>query len=82
MIGKSIGALMAGSGRSGLLTTELREYPEESAAIDTIFAPFGTALGALIGGLIVGIFGYSLIFLTGGIFILFIGILSKRVAKT
>jgi len=81
MIGKSIGALMTGSGRSGILTTKLKEYPEESAALDTIFAPFGMAFGALIGGLIVGVFGYPLIFLLGGIFILLVGILSRKFAK-
>jgi len=77
MIGKSIGALMASSGRSGLLTTKLKEYPEESAAIDTIFAPFGMAFGALVGGLIIGDFGYPLIFISGGLFILIIEILGK-----
>jgi len=77
MIGKYIGGLMTGSGRSGLLTTKLREYPEESAAIDTIFSPLATALGALIGGFLISILGYSLIFIFGGIFIFLVGTLGK-----
>ncbi len=81
MLGKSIGTLMTGSGRSGILTTKLKEYPEESAAIDTMFAPFGTALGALIGGLIVGLLGYSLIFILGGSLVFTVLILGKKLAK-
>jgi len=77
MIGKYIGGLMTGSGRSGLLTTKLREYPEESAAVDTIFSPLATALGALIGGFLISILGYSLIFIFVGIFIFLAGTLER-----
>lgn len=80
MIGKYIGGLMAGSGRSGLLTTKLREYPEESAAIDTIFSPLATAVGALIGGLIIGPLGYPLIFILGGILIFGGGIIGQKLS--
>lgn len=81
MIGKSTGGLMAGAGRSGILTTKLKEYPQESAAVDTIFSPLGMAFGALIGGLLVGFLGYSLLFLIGGIFVSTFGIFGKRIAK-
>ena len=81
MLGKYIGGLMAGAGRSGLLTTKLRKYPEESAAIDTIFAPLATAVGAIIGGLIIGPLGYPLIFIFGGILIFAGGIIGKRFAR-
>jgi len=81
MIGKYIGGLMTGSGRSGLLTTKLREYPEESAAIDTIFAPLATATGALIGGLIIGPLGYPLIFILGGILLFGTGIFGRKLAN-
>jgi MFS family permease len=74
MIGNYIGGLMTGSGRSGLLTTKLKKFPEESAAIDTIFSPLATAFGALIGGLLIPILGYPLIFILGGIFIFLAGI--------
>ena len=74
MLGKSIDGLMANSGRSGLLTTKLKEYPEESATVDTIFSPLATAAGALIGGLIIVPFGYPLIFILGGILIFGAGI--------
>ena len=78
ILGKYIGGLMAGAGRSGLLTTKLKEYPEESAAIDTIFSPLATAFGAIIGGLIISVLGYPLIFIIGGILIFSAGILGKR----
>ncbi len=81
MIGKYIGAFMANSGRSGLLTTKLREYPEESAAVDTIFSPLATAVGAIIGGLIIAPLGYPLIFILAGILIFgagFWGVVKKR----
>ena len=81
MLGTYIGGLMTGAGRSGLLTTKLREYPEESAAVDTVFSPLATAVSALIGGLIIGPLGYSLIFIFGGFLILISGILGKKLVK-
>ncbi len=69
MLGKFIGGLMANSGRSGLLTTKLKELPEESAAVDTIFSPLATAIGAIIGGLIISPLGYPLTFVFSGILI-------------
>ncbi|MBZ9571821.1 MFS transporter [Patescibacteria group bacterium] len=81
MIGKSAGALMTGSGRSGLISQKLKEYPEETGAIDTIFSPLGIAFGALISGLVIGFLGYSFLFIFGGIFVLIAGILGKKLAK-
>lgn len=81
MLGKYVGGLMTSSGRSGLLTTKLREYPEESAAVDTIFPPLATSVGALIGGLAIVPLGYPLIFIIGGILIFGGGIFGKKVAK-
>lgn len=81
MLGSYLGGLMTFSGRSGLMTTRLKEYPEESAAVDTIFSPLATAVGALVGGLIIGPFGYPLIFMVSGIFIFLSGTLAKRFAK-
>jgi MFS family permease len=81
MLGKSIGGLMAGAGRSGLLTIKLRNYSEESAAIDTIFSPLATAFGAIIGGLIIGPLGYPLIFILGGILIFGFSLLAKKFVK-
>ncbi len=82
MLGQNIGGLMTGSGRSGLLATKLRKYPEESAAVDTIFSPLSTAFGALMGGLIISILGYPLIFLVGGILIFFVGTVGERLSRT
>jgi len=81
LLGQYIGNLTAGSGRSGLLTTKLRDFPEESAAVDTIFSPLATATGALIGGLIILPLGYPLIFVLGGLIILITGTYGRLVKK-
>lgn len=81
MLGKYIGGLMAGSGRSGLLSVKLKECPKESAAVDTIFAPLATALGSIIGGLIIGSLGYPLIFVLGGVLISGAGIFGVAKSK-
>ena len=78
MLGKYVGGLMAGSGRSGLLTTKLKEYPEESAAVDTIFSPLATAIGALVGGLIILPLGYPLIFIIFGVLIFGAGTIKMK----
>ena len=80
-IGKGLGGLMTGSGRSGLLSQKLKEHPEEAGALDTIFSPLGTALGALISGIIIGFLGYGSLFILGGIFVLAMGILGKKLAN-
>jgi predicted MFS family arabinose efflux permease len=55
--------------------------PEEAGAVDTIFAPLGVALGALIAGLIIGSLGYQLLFLLGGIFLIAVVFLVKGLSK-
>lgn len=80
-IARSIGSLMANSGRSGLVNRELKEEPEEAGAIDTIFSPLGTALGSLISGLIIGFLGFNLLFVAGGVFVLLTGVLARKFAK-
>jgi len=82
MLGKYIGSLIAGSGRSGLLSTKLKEYPKESAAVDTIFSPLATAIGSIIGGLIIGSLGYPLIFVMGGVLISGAGIFGVVKSKS
>ncbi len=80
-IGRSVGGLMANSGRSGLLNRELKDYPEEAGAIDTVFAPLGTALGSLISGLLIGLLGFNLLFVFGGVFVLIVTILGRSCQK-
>ncbi len=77
-IGRSAGALVANSGRSGLLNKKLKDYPKEAGAIDTIFAPLGTALGSLISGIAIVSLGYNFLFISGGAFVLIIGYLIKK----
>ncbi|MDO8601377.1 MAG: MFS transporter [bacterium] len=78
MLGKYAGGLITGAGRSGLLATKLREYPEESAAVDTIFSPLATAAGAIIGGLLIGPLGYPLIFIIFGVLIFGAGTIKMK----
>ncbi len=66
-LGKSIGGFMVNSGRSGQVNKKLKNFPEEAGAIDTIFAPLGTALGSLISGFLIGFLGFNLMFILGGI---------------
>jgi len=80
-LGRAAGALVCNSGRSGLISQRLKENPEEAGAIDTIIAPLGVALGALISGLLIGFLGYQLLFIIGGIFVIIVGSLAKKFAK-
>ncbi len=80
-LGRLSGALICNAGRSGLVSQRLKDQPEEAGAVDTIFAPLGVALGALISGVVVGFLGYQFLFILGGIFVIIIGISMKKVAK-
>ncbi len=80
-LGRSAGALICNSGRSGLISQKLKENPEEAGALDTVFSPLGVAAGALISGVIIGFLGYQLLFILGGIFVIIVGILAKKFAK-
>ena len=80
-LGRSIGGLMANSGRSGLINRQLKEYPEEAGAIDTIFSPLGVALGSLISGVLVGFLGFNFLFILGGLFVLIMWMIGKKFAK-
>lgn len=81
-LGRSVGALLCNASRSGLVSQRLKRHPEEAGAIDTIFAPLGIGLGALIAGLIVGFLGYGLLFIVGGIFVVVVSFLARRVVKS
>ncbi len=75
--------MICNAGRSGFVSQKLKEDPEEASAIDTIFAPLGVALGALVSGLIIGFLSYQLLFILGGILVVSVSLLAKRrVART
>ncbi len=78
---QSGGSFICDSGRSGLVSQKLKENSEEAGAIDTIFSPLGTALGALISGIIIGFLGYQLLFILGGVFVVLVGATLSKVAK-
>ena len=81
MTGRSAGTLMCGSGRSSIISKNFREKPEEAGAIDTIFNPLGIALGSLLGGFIAVSFGFSYLFIGGGIFVILVVSLSRVLLK-
>ena len=66
------GSFLSNSSRSGFISKVLSSFPHGAAVLDTIFSPLGTALGSLLGGLLVGQIGYSGIFISGGILIVFL----------
>jgi MFS family permease len=78
---RGIGSFVCNTGRSGLLTQRLKGKPEETGAIDTVFAPLGIALGALISGTIIGFLGYGPLFILGGVFVVFIVLLLRYLSK-
>ncbi len=80
-IGQAVGGLMSGSGRSGLLSQRLKEHPKEAGALDTIFSPLGAALGSLLSGLIIGILGFSNLFILGGIFVFVVAMVGKKLSQ-
>jgi len=82
-LGRSTGNLICSAGRSGLVSQKLKEDPEEAGAIDTIFAPLGVALGALVSGLIIGFLSYQLLFILGGVLVVITSLFARRrVART
>jgi MFS transporter, DHA1 family, multidrug resistance protein len=70
-----LGSFLSSSSRSGFVTKAFPSFPRGSAVLDTIFSPLGTALGALVGGLLIGYIGYSGIFILGGVLILLLALL-------
>ncbi len=77
-----LGNFISSSARSGFVSRIFSSHPREAGALDTIFSPLGTALGSLVGGLLVGYVGYSGIFVFGGILILFLALsLSFRLTQ-
>lgn len=69
MLSHLYGGLLANTGRSGLLTRKFTTYPVEAGALDTVFAPLGTALGSFVAGLLIGLVGYPMLFFGGGVLV-------------
>ncbi len=75
--GKSIGFLTTSSARSGLFSKRLKDFPEEAGVIDTILPALGVALGALISGFLIDVFGFELLFIFVGFFVIFTSFIGK-----
>ncbi len=80
-IARSAGGLVCSASRSGLISSELKAYPEEASILDTIFAPLGIALGTLISGAIIGFLGFQFLFIVGGVFVIIMTLFAKKFAK-
>lgn len=82
MLVRSAGGLLGNTARSALVTKHTFQYPEEAGALDTVFSPFGIALGSLFGGLLIALFSYSTIFFLTGVIVtvltLFVLIAKRR----
>jgi MFS family permease len=78
ILSKNVGGLISNSGRSGLLSLKSKNHVEESAAVDTIFSPLSNAFGSLIGGILIAVFGYPVVFILGGLTILSFSLLGNR----
>lgn len=73
-----LGAFLTGADRSGILSRAFSRHPKEMAALDTVLPPLGTALGALIGGILVGSLGYGVLFAAGGVLVVVITLATLR----
>ncbi|MBI4101655.1 MAG: MFS transporter [Candidatus Nealsonbacteria bacterium] len=82
MLGSHVWGLVADAGRSGLLSVKLKKYPEESAALDTVFSPLATAFGSFFGGLIIPWLGYPMIFMLFGALLFGTGFIGRKFAKS
>ena len=80
-LGRLVGSFVCNAGRSGLISRNLKEKPEEAGAIDTVFAPLGVALGAFISGLIIGPLGYGFLFILGGVLVCLVSVSARFVKK-
>jgi MFS family permease len=68
------GSFLSNSARSGFVAKAFSSYPHGSAVLDTVFSPFGVALGSLFGGLLIAYIGYGEIFILGGFLILLLAL--------
>ena len=80
-MGRLVGSLICNAGRSGLISRNLKQKPEEAGAVDTVFAPLGVALGAFVSGLIIAPLGYRFLFILGGVLVCLISVSVRFVKK-
>lgn len=79
---RAAGEFVCDSSRSGLVSSKLSKNPEEASAIDTIFSPLSTAIGALIGGILISQLGYSFLFILGGGLVAVAILVAKKLEKS
>jgi len=72
----AMGALALGSGKSAFFAKKLKDFQQEASTIDSIMTTLGPALGGLLGGIAVSIWGYQKTFLLAGVVVFAMGIYS------
>ena len=72
-----LGSFIVNAGRSGILSKSFSSYSKETAAVDTVFSPIGVAFGSMLGGLLIGITGFPILFSIGGVFVLGVSLIAK-----
>jgi hypothetical protein len=77
MVTAELGSLLSNSSRSRFIAKTFASFPHGSAVLDTIFSPLSVALGSLLGSLLISHIGYSGIFISWGILILFLSLFIK-----
>lgn len=76
----SLTDLVSGSGKSSLLAEKFKNFKEEAATFDTVLTQSGTAMGGLLGGLVISFAGYSHTFIIFSIIILMFSAISFLLA--
>lgn len=76
-----LGGFIANAGRSGILSKAFEKHSKETAALDTVFSPVGTAFGSLAGGLTIGVLGFPVLFTIGGIIVLITSFWARTLGK-
>lgn len=74
-----LGGFIANAGRSGILSKAFEKHSRETAALDTVFSPLGTAFGSLAGGLLIGVLGFPVLFISGGVVVLLVSLWAKLI---
>lgn len=82
LLADTVGGLMAGSGKSGMIAEKFAKFKEEASTIDTVIVTLAPALGGIIGGIVISQIGYAATFLWGGIIVLIFALIFYLFTKS
>lgn len=78
----TVAELMNGSGKSSMLAQKFAKFKEEASTIDTILLTVGSALGSIIGGIVISQIGFNATFLFGGLTVLIFSLIFYLFTKS